>query len=403
MKKILFINAYSNWGSTGRIVEQIGIMAQGQGWDCYVAYGRRENPSALKVIRIGYMINIYEHYVEHRLFDNEGLASRIPTRNLIKKIEEICPDIIHLHIIHDHWLNYKILFSYLSTLDIPVVWTMHDCWSFTGGCTYFTLNNCKKWKSGCYNCIDNKGILPLTDKSKEHFEKKRDLLLKMRNLIIVPVSQWLCDMLKQSYLNGKRIVPIYNGVDTDVFRLMDNNGIKHHYNIGDKSLLVAAATTWSKRKGLRDYIQLAGILSDKVQLILIGLNDSQIKGLPPNIIGLKRTQNIEEMVSLYCASDIVLNLSYEETFGLTTVEGFACGTPGIVYNATASPELITPETGVIVEAGDIEGVSKAINEILSKGKAYYSVACRQRAVNMFNKNERFGDYLKLYEKLLSKR
>lgn len=400
MSKILFINAYSNWGSTGRIVEQIGVMAQKKGWDCYVAYGRKMNPSNLKVIRIGYMANVYEHYLEHRLFDNEGLASRKPTKKLIQIIDSLKPDMIHLHNIHDHWLNYEILFKYLSAIDIPIVWTQHDCWGFTGGCPYFSINHCQKWKVGCCNCIQNKGFLPLTDKSKVHFEKKKDLLLKLQNLTIVPVSLWLCNLLKQSFLNAKSIVPIYNGVDTDVFKPIDNNDVKNLYGIGDKKLLVAAATTWSERKGLRDYIQLAGMLPDDIRLMLIGLNDVQMKGLPSNIIGLKRTQNIEEMVSLYSAADIVLNLSYEETFGLTTVEGFACGTPGIVYNATASPELITPETGIIVKTGDIEGVAKAINDILLKGKAHYAMACRQRAVHEFNKEDRFNDYIKLYEELV---
>ncbi|MEE0926511.1 MAG: glycosyltransferase, partial [Bacteroidales bacterium] len=152
MPKLLQINVTANWGSTGKIAEQIGLKAMEHGWESYIAYGRDSNPSKSKLIKVGCMLNVYEHYLENRLFDNEGLASRIPTKKLIKQIEKLKPDIIHLHNIHDHWLNYKILFEYLNSINTPIVWTQHDCWAFTGGCMHFVHTNCEKWKNECEKC-----------------------------------------------------------------------------------------------------------------------------------------------------------------------------------------------------------------------------------------------------------
>ena len=207
--------------------------------------------------------------------------------------------------------------------------------------------------------------------------------------------------IKQSFLNKKRAIPIYNGVDIEVFCPGESN-VKTQYGIGEKKLLVGVATAWSSRKGLNDYVKLAAVLPEDVVIMLVGVKDKQKQNLPNNIIGIKRTQKIEELVSIYRGADIVLNLSYEETFGLTTVEGFACGTPGIVYNTTASPELITPETGIVVEPGDLDGVSNAVKKIMANGKGSYSKACRERVLKYFNKEDRFADYISLYEDLIKK-
>lgn len=401
--KLLQINCDLNWGSIGRIAEGIGILAQKQGWEPYLIYGRDKNTSSLNEYKLSNILDVYEHYAEYRLIDNDGLASRAATRKVIKKIEEINPDIIHLHNIHDHWLNYNILFQYLITTKVPLVWTQHDCWSFTGGCGYYSLIDCKKWEKECDRCPLKHGLFPLVDKTNYHFNKKKELFNSVSNLTLVPVSKWLEGEIRRSFLNSVNVRQIYNGVDITVFKPIDNKYVKEKLNIGGRKLLVAAATSWSERKGLKDYITLSRTLRSDEVIVLVGLSGSQLKHLPSKIIGLSRTQDVNELVHLYSAADIVLNLSYEETFGLTTVEGFACGTPGIVYNSTASPELITPETGLVVEAGDIEGVATAVHEILKNGKDHYAKACRERAVKFFNKDDRFADYIKLYEELLNER
>lgn len=398
MPKLLQINATANWGSTGRIAELINLKAMEHGWDCYIAYGRSCNPSESKLIKVGKMINVYEHYIENRLFDNEGLASRTPTKRLIKQIKELNPDIIHLHNIHDHWLNYKLLFEYLNTTNIPIVWTQHDCWAFTGGCMHFVHSNCEKWKTECKECPQKRRFV---DGSKRNYALKKALFGENKNLTIVPVSHWLENEIRQSFFKTKKIIPILNGVDINIFYPKKETSIKKKYGIENKFLLIGLATAWSASKGINDYIELSKHLSDDFVIMLIGLKKNQIPLLPNSIIGIERTSNIQELADFYSSADIVLNLSYQETFGMTTAEGFACGTPSIVYNWTASPELIEGEVGYVVEAGNINQLLDAIHEIKQKGKQYYSENCRKRAENKYDKNKCFQQYIDLYNEIIA--
>lgn len=400
-KKLLQISSSVNWGSIGKIAEQIGIKAMEFGWESYIAYGRKEyhNPSKSILMKVGNQLCVYEHYIEDRLFNNEGLASRISTKKFIKQIEQIKPNIIHLHNIHDHWLNYKILFEYLNNTNVPVVWTQHDCWAFTGGCMHFVHSNCDKWKTQCRECPQNKRII---DGSDLNYILKKTLFGNNKNLTIVPVSHWLEDEVKQSFLKNKRINTILNGVDIDVFHPLEKDSVKVKYGIENKFLLIGLATAWTSSKGLKDYVELSKYLPNDIKIMLVGLSPTQTSYLPKSIICVERTSNIGELVELYSAADVVLNLSYAETFGLTTAEGFACGTPGIVYNKTASPELISEGVGYVVEAGNIEQLLSAITIIKNKGKEYYSKNCRRRAVNLYDKNKCFDKYVDLYNELLNK-
>lgn len=406
---VLFqINVTANWGSTGRIAEQIGQKVIAHGWESYIAYGRYFNPSESKLIHVGSDIEVYEHYAEYRITDNDGLASRKATKQLIHKIEEIKPDVIHLHNIHDHWLNYRILFEYLNTLDTPIVWTQHDCWSFTGDCGYFSQLPCNQWVNGCLKrCPMRKRSIfrMIVNHTEEHYKLKKALFEDSKNLTIVPVSKWLENVIRESFLKNRRIQAIYNGVDINIFKPLDvKNNTLSEYGLENIHYVIGVATTWSERKGFADYCKLASIMPPKTRIVLVGLNDRMIKEARRyGIIGVPRTNSVRELVELYNGASILLNLSYEETFGLTTVESLACGTPCIVYNATASPELVDSDTGIIVKAGDVESVAKAVEEILQKGKVFYSDACRRRAEKYFNKDKCFEEYFQLYENLLAER
>lgn len=400
MPKILQINATANWGSTGRIAEQINILSREKGWDCYIAYGRYSNSSQSNLIKVGSKLGVIAHYFENRIFDNEGLGSRFATKKLIKEIIKVAPDIVHLHNIHDHWLNYKLLFEYLNTTDIPVVWTMHDCWAFTGGCAHYSLNGCYKWQRGCENCKHKGNVL---DRSHEHYLLRKNLFLSNKNLTLVPVSDWLKSELEKSFFQACNIKTIYNGVDLDVFCERKNKEILRNYSLEGKCVLLALATTWSAKKGFNDYIELSKLLPSDCALVMVGVTSEQKKHLPENIIGIERTQDVNELVNLYSCSDIVLNLSYEESFGLTTVEGFACGTPAIVYDKTASPELVSKETGVVVKAGDISGIINAINLVRQSGIEHYPKECRKRAERLYDMSKSYAQYVELYESLIKDR
>ncbi len=407
MPKLLQINVTANWGSTGRIAEQISNLAANQGWETYIAYGRNGNPSNSKLIKTGSKLQVYEHYLEEKLFDNDGLASRCATRKLVREIDKIKPDLIHLHNIHGHWLNYKILFEYLSTLDTPVVWTLHDCWTFTGRCGHYEKFKCYKWRDeGCSKPCplkQNSALRRITEKTQYHFELKKELFTSVKNLTLVPVSSWLENQVSQSYLKGQHIQTIHNGVNIQAFSPQeDPSSTLGKYGLLGKRYVLAVSSVWNEQKGLIDYCKLAPKLKDVATLVLLGLNDElRDKVKEYGILGIPRTENIKELADLYSGAGIVLNLSYGESFGLTTVEGYACGTPSIVYRATASPELITPDTGIVCEPGDINAVADAVRKLLAIDKPV--AECRELAEREYDQQKIYSQYVSLYNKLILER
>lgn len=396
--KILQINSVVNKGSTGRIAENIGLSIIKEGWSSYIAYGRgKDNQSKSYTYRIGSTKSNIIHALGTRLTDRHGFFSKKETNKLIEKIEKIQPDLIHLHNIHGYYLNIEVLFKYLSKVNTPVVWTLHDCWAFTGHCAHYSAIKCFKWISSCYNCPQSK-FYPKSlfiDNSHENYSVKKELFTSLTNLTLVTVSNWLKGEVEKSFLSRHPIKTILNGINLNIYK-----DIKQRYIDTSKFILLSLATSWSERKGLNDLIELNKYLNDDECLVLVGLNKKQIKSLPPNIVGLERTESQEDLAKLYSQAGVVLSLSVEETFGLTIAEGFACGTPAIVYNSTATPELITEDTGAIVEPHDIVGIRKAIDKIRNS-TINYKKACRARAENLYNKDDRYQDYIALYKELLN--
>lgn len=406
MMKLLQINSVINSGSTGRIAEEIGRLAINNGWKSYIAYGRNDRPSESQLIKIGNDWDIKWHGLQTRLFDKHGLASKKATNELVEKIKEIKPDIIHLHNLHGYYLNIEMLFHYLATADIAVVWTLHDCWPMTGHCAYFSFIGCNKWKTQCEHCPQKKGYPAsyLMDRSIKNYQLKKELFTSVPQMTLVPVSNWLANIIKDSFLKIYPIKTINNGVDITVFSPRPTTEIRAKYKIpANTFIMLGVASIWSERKGLKDFIRLSESLKNNEMIILVGLTDKQMNNLPRNILGISRTENIHELAELYSLADVFINPTWEDNFPTTNIEALACGTPVITYRTGGSPEAITSETGFVVEQGDLKGIRNAIDTIKSKGKAFYVGACRERAVRMFNKNKRYTEYLQLYEQMLSEK
>jgi len=402
-KKLLQINTVINSGSTGRIAEEIGIVALSNGWESYIAYGRNERPSKSTLIKIGSRFDTIIHGLQTRIFDRHGLGSRSASKTLIRQIREIKPDIIHLHNIHGYYLNIEILFDFLVSYNKPVVWTFHDCWPITGHCTNFDFVGCEKWKTSCYECPQKKEYPAslMIDRSGKNFSLKKEIFTSVKNLTIVPVSEWLAQIVKQSFLKDFTLHTIKNGINTSTFHSSNDNLIRVKLNLTQKFIILGVANVWSPRKGLQDFIELSKLLESEYQIILVGLNDSQINKLPKNIIGLSKTESVEELASMYASADVFVNPTWEDSFPTTNLESLACGTPVITYKTGGSPESIDSETGFIIAKGDITGIQKAIYIIKNNSKQKYSSACRLRAIELFNKDDRFREYIKLYESLLA--
>lgn len=399
MKKLLIINVTANSGSTGRIAEEIGQTAISNGFDTYFAYGRLARESKCKLIKIGKKLNVRLHGIESRLFDNHGFSSRIATKRFIKEIERIKPDIINIHNLHGYYINVKILFEYLNKTNIPIVWTFHDCWPFTGHCSYFDRYNCTKWKTECHSCPNKHGYPSslLLSRAKRNFYKKRKLFSNYKKTTIVTPSNWLSDITKQSFFKGKNIITINNGTDLTTFKIVNGNK-RLSLNLQNKKIVLGVASIWDKRKGFDDFIRLNELLSDEYKIILVGLNKKQIESLPENIIGIERTESVHELAELYSMADVFVNPTYSDNFPTTNIEALACGTPVITYKTGGSPEAIDEMTGIVVEQGNINKLKEAI-ESVAKDKAMYTGKCRERSVNLYNKQDRFNDYINLFNSL----
>lgn len=404
MKTLLQINSVVNSGSTGRIAENIGRIAMGKGWKSYIAYARNERPSQSQLIKIGSDWDIKMHGVQTRLLDNHGFASNRATHRFIEEVERIKPIIVHLHNIHGYYINIEILFNYLAKADIPVVWTLHDCWSFTGHCTHFDFIGCDKWKTHCYECPQKKSYPAsyLIDNSRNNFSRKRELFNSVKSMTIVPVSNWLGGLVGESFLKEYPIKVIHNGVDLSTFKPMDTESVAKKYNTQDKYVLLGVANIWDERKGLQDFIKLSKHLIDDELIVLIGLSKEQTKCLPSNIIGLERTESVQELAELYSLADVFINPTYEDNFPTTNIESLACGTPVVTYKTGGSPEAFDANTGFVVNQGDIDGLIKVVAEINNKGKNYYFDVCVDRARRMYDKENRFEEYINLYEQLIYK-
>ena len=407
MPKLLQISIEVNQGSVGRIAEQIGQTVIDNGWSSYITYARNRNPSNSnsEILKIGNKLDLYLHVLETRIFDNHCFSSKSSTKKLVNRIKEIKPDIIHLHHLHGYFINIEILFDYIKAYNIPIVWTFHDCWSFTGHCTHFDYVCCDKWKIECFQCEQKKEYPKslLIDRSRVNFVEKKRIFNGVKNMTIVSVSKWLHEKVNQSFLKNIDTRVIYNGVDLQRFYPKDSRDlIDQTYNTKGKYLLLGVASTWDDRKGFSDFISLSKELDDSFIIILVGLSSNLIKKLPKNILGIERTESQDELCDFYAASDLFLNLSVEETFGLTTAESLACGVPVVVYNATACPELVSNATGYVVEKGDIIELKKVVVKAKSLGKSYFTNECRNRAISMFDKNERFIEYYDLYKQILNK-
>ena len=388
--KVVQINTFP-YKATGNIMLQIHDVLQELGHESYIVWGRGRQAENKHEFSIEDPIGTSVHGVITRIFDRTGFASWRATRKLIAYLEELEPDIVHLHNLHGYYLNIEMLFNYLNNKKhVKVVWTIHDCWPITGHCAYFSAIHCDKWKSGCYKC-PQKHTYPkssLFDLSKRNWQMKKKLFTG-REIQLVTPSYWLKSILQQSFLNQNNIKVIYNGLDTDVFKPTKAKGFKKKYVLG-------VANEWTERKGLQDFLALRQVLSDDYDIVLIGLNKEQIKKLPKGIIGLKKTKSAKELAEWYSSAEVFVNLSVEETMGMTTVESLACGTPVIVYNSTALPEVVDENSGIVInEIHNVQAVADAIVDITKKGH----FQCRSVAAK-YEKKKQFCKYVDLYEELL---
>ena len=389
--KVLQINTVYGTGSTGRIAHDLQEFLIGKGHECLVCYGRGKKENNKFAFKASNKAGIYLHALLSRITDRQGLYSTLSTQKLIKKIKEFKPDIIHLHNIHGYYLNYRKLFKFLADFGVPVVWTLHDCWAFTGHCAHFDYVGCRKWETHCAHCPQKKAYPAsyLFDNSNRNFRLKKEYFCSLKNAVIVTPSEWLANKVKQSFLNKYYVRVIRNGVDTAIFRPTESD-IKSRYDIHGKKIVLGVANVWNDKKGYGDFIALSEVLDCTYQVVLVGVTDEQKKSLPKSVFGIKRTQSIKELAELYSCAKVFVNLTYEDTYPTTNIEAKACGTPVITYRTGGSVESASED--LIAEKGDIAGIKKLI-EALPDGK-------QEIKESVLDKRDSFEEYLLLYNEVM---
>ncbi len=397
--KVLMINVVCGIRSTGRICTDLATALENQGHEVKIAYGREVVPEQYQkyAIRIGSDRDVKLHATWSRMYDACGWGSISATKIFIDWIKEFDPDIIHLHNIHGYYINVEILFSFLKTCGKRIIWTLHDCWAFTGHCCYFSAVECEKWREQCRNCVQIHSYpKSLIDRSRMNYLKKKKLFQTVGKMYLVTPSEWLSELVKDSFLREYAVRVIPNGIDTEIF-CPTNSYFKKTNKIDDKKMLLGVASVWEKRKGFDDFLELRRLLPDEFIIVLVGLTHQQINELPKGIVGIEHTESIKELVDIYSAADIFINLSVEETMGLTTVEAMSCGTPSIVYNCTALPEVVDEISGIVVSPHDLEGVVGAIYELMEKRRD--KLDPRAKAMN-YRKQNRYEEYLMFYDEVM---
>lgn len=396
--KILQINAvYKNGGSTGRITYELKKIIEKSGNEAFVAFGFEYlKTNDINTYKIENILELKYSILKTRLFGMHGFYNISSTKKMLKWISKINPDIIHLHNLHCHYMNLPLLFDYIKKNNIPVVWTLHDCWAFTGWCAHFDYINCEKWKTQCYHC-KLKHSYPFTwffDRSYTLYKKKKEIVNGVSNMIIITPSLWLANKVKDSFLNRYPIKVINNGIDLDIFKPSPSD-FKEKYNLKNEKIVLAVANGFTKNKGIDFILRLPDLLPENYVVVIVGLQGRKIKKFRG--ISIDRIDNVYDLAKIYSAADVFINPTLEDTFPTTNIEAIACGTPVITYKTGGSPESINQEVGVVVEKGNEEEFVKAIKNIEKNIKI--SANCRMRALEYYDKNQKYEEYIEIYKKL----
>lgn len=388
-------------GSTGKIMTGIAECAREYGHEvaCSVPVTPTNRGRYLgeNIHKIGTYYGRFLNVLLARLTGFEGCFSVFATRKLIKEVKRFDPDVLHLHNIHNSYLNIPMLFLYIKRHNIRVVWTLHDCWAFTGHCVHFDYIGCEKWKTGCRNCPQYQSY-PKTyrDNSKVMYTLKKKWFQGIRDLTIVTPSNWLAGLVKQSFLHEYPVHVIPNGIDLSIFQPRESD-FRRRIHCEDKKIVLGVSFVWIQKKGLDVFIELAKRLGEQYQIVLVGTDGQVEKQLPDNIIAIRRTQNQQELAEIYTAADVFVNPSVEETMGLVTVEALACGTPVVVVNKTAVPEVVDENCGIVVEAGDIEALIKAIMKVHDFEERNGRSGCCLEKSKHFDMQKCYEEIVELYE------
>lgn len=368
--RVLLINSVCGIRSTGRIVTDIAEEYMESGHECRIAYGRENAPKKYESIsyRIGTDANVKLNALKARILDNEGFNAKKETERFINWANNYNPDVLWLHNLHGYYLNIELLFAWIKTRPaMKVKWTLHDCWAFTGHCAHFSYEGCTKWKQGCFKCPQRaeypKSILK--DNCKSNYQRKKQSLCGVRDMTVITPSHWLARLVKQSFLKEYPITVVHNSIDTSVFKPSESD-FRDKHGLQEKTIVLGVASSWSEKKGVSDFVKLSHLLGKDYKVVMVGLSKKQIKAMPDSILCIERTNSKTELAEIYTASDVFVNLTYEDTYPTVNLEALSCGTPCLTYRTGGSVESVAEDC--VVEQGDLSALVAKIEEIRAKGQ-----------------------------------
>lgn len=390
--RVLQINTVYPQGSTGKIALGIHDLCKEQGIECYTAY-RYESSDKMPedTVTVSSYLDCHIHNRLSGWTMLQGCFSRLKTRNFLRWVRSYNPDIVHLHNIHGSFINHKLLFRYLKKHQPRVIWTLHDCWTFTGGCAYYDMVECDKWQTACFSCPQKTGFF---DGAKRMHRLKKEWFSGVNDMTLVANSEWTASQAKQSYMKQYPVKVIYNGIDLSVFKPTQSD-FRQRYGLEGKKIVLGVAFGWGKRKGLDVFVELAKRLPDEYRIVLVGTSEQVDKQLPDNILSIHRTQNQRELAEIYTAADVFANPTREEAFGLVNIEALACGTGGVTFRTGGSPECYDDTCGIVVEKNDVDAMEREIRRICDT-KPYASDSCVKFAQD-FDMYARYQEYVDLYK------
>lgn len=399
--RVFQLNTFCGVKSTGRIASEIAKLVQEDGGECLIGYGVPgiSADSAPFALKIGSKIERKIHAVIRKLFDAEGYGSWFATHRLILQMKKFRPDLIHLHNVHGCYLHLPMLFRFLRKSDVPIVWTLHDCWPFTGHCAYFDYCGCEKWKKQCHDCPQQKNYpvcVGLDGSRRNHKMKKKNFALPTKITFAAPCN-WITHHLHDSFLCDYPARVIVNGVNLETFRPTASK-LKEAYGLKDLKICLAVAAEWDQRKGLSFLCNAAERMDDSYKFVVIGLTAEQITTLPANMIGIQNTSNVEELAAWYSAADCLVNPTLEDNMPMVNLEALACGTPVVVFATGGCPEAVDETCGIVVPKGDADAFCAAIKKAATG--CFQPSDCIKRA-QQFDCKKTFQQYLALYKEIVS--
>lgn len=398
--KILALNTFAGSGSTGRIALDIAQYAAGQGSETIIGFGAGDVPLEAQqfALRIGGRAGRKWHGALRKLLDGEGYGSLAATLRLISFLKVYRPDVVHLHNLHGCYLNHRLLFRALRASGVPVLWTLHDCWPFTGHCAYFDFIGCDRWQTACHHCPQLRGYPTCigADGSARNYRRRRKLFTDVPNMTLAVPCRWMGELVSHSFLANHPVRVVYNGVNRDVFRPIPSD-IRQKHGITEPYVALAVASEWEERKGVRHLPEIAASLGGEYRLVVLGLSKAQIEALPNGVLGLPRTASPRELVAWYTAADCFVNPTLEDNMPLVNLEAMACGTPVAVFATGGCPECIAKGCGIVAPRGDVPALVQAVQQ-LAPQKATMREACLAQAA-AFDAMETAKNYFTLYGEL----